>query len=214
MPVKQPEPPIPPSPDIVKSDRAPDPFPAFQPASKGTEFNASGTPARRSPDGCAAFARGFIWQRQIACDYEQQGYHVREGYRKDEPDILLYRDKEMATPLKVVSVKSFSLVPYSLRDEVQRAVTEGVTKDVTPLFRAKEGVGRGKRKHAWASGRRITRSDVEPELRIARVLGIECELVVVNQRNGGRGRWGVTADFEGLNVNDKDLKVEAKGATE
>jgi len=61
------------------------------------------------------------------------------------------------------------------------------------------GGGRGKkekRKHAAASSRTIYRRDIEPEIRAARILGVPCELVIVNMRNGAKARSTITDAFE------------------
>lgn len=47
-----------------------------------------------------------------------------------------------------------------------------------------------------ASGRTIYRRDIEPEVRAAKMLGVECELEIVNMRNGKRVRYKITENFE------------------
>lgn len=131
--------------------------------------------ARRIPDGLTARERGYQIQGRIAAEIESLGYFTWQGYDKDEPDIVVYRDREMAQPDRVVSVKSFTLVPAGER---------------------------GRR----ASGRRITREDVWPELAVGQQLRVPVELVVVNMTNGGRGRWALSSEFEGMTTNYTDLQ--------
>jgi hypothetical protein len=157
--------------------------------------------ASRAPDGTRSREIGFQWQGRVADEIEKDGYHCAQGYGKEEPDIIVYEDIAMATPLKVVSVKTFFLVPSSDRFAFGDEELEAVAGSVAPLSSGREK----RRRQVASSGRRILRSDVEPELAAARELAVPCELVVVNQRNGGRGRWGLSEEFEGMTVNDGDL---------
>jgi hypothetical protein len=159
--------------------------------------------ALRAPDGTRSREIGFQWQGRVADEIEKDGYSCVQGYGKEEPDIVVYEDAAHERPLKVVSVKSFFLVPYSERMAFGEDDLEAVAGAVAP-FSPQEG-SRGKRRQVASSGRRILRSDIEPELQAARGLAVPCELVVVNQRNGGQGRWRVSEEFEGMTVNDGDL---------
>lgn len=148
---------------------------------------------KRVPDGYESYAIGFQWQGQIAAEYQAEGYFVRQGFSKTDPDLLCYADAQMARPVKVVAVKAYHLVKSA----------DGFT--VTPLSsEADRGrVGRGSgwsgtRRHSGASGRTITRSEIEPEIRTSRLLGIPCELVIVNTRNGARATFGITDQFDRL----------------
>jgi hypothetical protein len=157
--------------------------------------------ASRAPDGTRSREVGFQWQGRITDEIEKEGYYCTQGYGKEEPDIIVYEDMTMATPLKVVSVKTFFLVPSSDRFAFGGEELEAVAGSVAPLSSGREK----RRKQVASSGRRVLRSDVEPELAAARELAVPCELVVVNQGNGGRGWWTLSEEFEGMTVNYGDL---------
>jgi len=152
--------------------------------------------AKRTPDGYEAYAVGFQWQGQIASEYQSEGYFVRQGFKASDPDLLCYSDREMTKPAKVVAVKAFHLIKSA----------DAFTPDpFTPLFSERKGLGdgrgswsSGRKRHVGASGRTITRTDIEPEIRTSRLLGIPCELVIVNTRNGARATFGITDQFERL----------------
>ena len=157
--------------------------------------------ASRAPDGTRSREIGFQWQGRVADEIEKGGHYCVQGYGREEPDIVVYEDSSLAKPLKVVSVKTNFLVPYNERMAYGEDELEDVAGGVAPL-----SSGSAKRRRQVASsGRRILRSDVEPELAAARELAVPCELVVVNQRNGGRGTWRLSEEFEGMTVNDGDL---------
>jgi hypothetical protein len=157
--------------------------------------------ASRAPDGTRSREIGFQWQGRVADEIEKEGYRCIQGYGKEEPDIVIYGDETLTVPLKVVSVKTFFLVPSSDRFAFGDEELEAVAGSVAPLSSGSEK----RRRQVASSGRRILRSDVEPELAAARELAVPCELVVVNQGNGGRGRWKLSEEFEGMTVNYGDL---------
>jgi hypothetical protein len=157
--------------------------------------------ASRAPDGTRSREIGYQWQGRIADEIEGEGYYCVQGYGKEEADIVVYEDPGLVGPVKVVSVKTNFLVPYNERMAYGEDELEAVAGSVAPLSSGSEK----RRRQVASSGRRILRSDVEPELAAARELAVPCELVVVNQRNGGRGRWRLSEEFEGMTVNDGDL---------
>jgi hypothetical protein len=195
---------------VIHTNGSPASSPAHVPDMPSPGSSASPPPivrhnyASRAPDGTRAREVGFQWQGKIADSIEAQGYHVVQGYGKEEPDIVVYEDAAFSHPLKVVSVKTFFLVPYSERMAMGEDELDGVTALVSPLL--EEGLKKKRAKHTANSGRRILRSDIAPELDAAHSLGVACELVVVNQADGSRGRWKVTEEFETLNVNYGDLE--------
>lgn len=157
---------------------------------------------KRIPDGYESYAIGFQWQGQIAAELIAEGYFVRQMFGKNEPDIICYADQELTRPVKVVAVKAYNLVPYS--DRYEDPLGMNVTR-VTSLSREADRAGAGsggswsgKRRHSGASGRTITRADIEPEIRSSKLLGIPCELVIVNTRNGARARFSITDQFDRL----------------
>lgn len=47
-----------------------------------------------------------------------------------------------------------------------------------------------------AVARTIYRREIEPEIRASRLLGVACELTIVNMRNGLRVSYALTDNFE------------------
>jgi ABC-type lipoprotein export system ATPase subunit/GNAT superfamily N-acetyltransferase len=133
----------------------------------------------RKPDGYDALAKGVLIQQQIADEYRKQGYTVECNFGHDQPDIILYEDENKTKPIKVISVKSYYLVPSNQR------------WTATPL-----PSGEVVWKSGFANARTVYRKDVLPELSYAINYGIECELIVVNLRNGRRWSIRLDKDFE------------------
>lgn len=120
----------------------------------------------RKPDGYEALAKGILIQQQIADEYKKQGYIVECKFGDKEPDIILYEDENKTKPIKVVSVKSFYLVPSNQR------------WTATPLPDGSNG-----RRQGFATTRMVYRRDILPEIEYALEHNVPLELVLVNQRN-------------------------------
>ncbi|MBC7091027.1 MAG: hypothetical protein H5T50_03845 [Nitrososphaeria archaeon] len=125
----------------------------------------------RKPDGYEALAKGIIIQQQIADEYKKQGYIVECNFGDKEPDIILYADENKTKPIKVVSVKSFYLVPSNQR------------WTATPLPSSSSFSGGVVRRQGFATTRMVYRRDLAPEISFALQYNVPLELVIVNQRN-------------------------------
>jgi ABC-type lipoprotein export system ATPase subunit/predicted GNAT family N-acyltransferase len=184
-------------------------------ASNGrTETQTPPPPVQRLPKGREAQARGHQVQGAIAQEYRDKGLFVRDLYEEGDPDIVLYGNKEMTIPTKVISVKAFYLVPSWMRYTSE--VAEGpVTSAVTP-FSSETSEEEKKMRHAVA--RTIYRRDVAPELDYAVAKGVPCELVVVNLRNSKRESITIDSSFQYYTTSqelnrDEKREQEAKGVT-